>query len=427
MNKQRVTIFLTVGAIILIGIYHLFNPIISVASVGIYLAVLGLGFRMLLASTNEVYEDLDDSMNSMRLGLIVPFYNEDPQYFTLCLRSIGQQERHPDVVWLIDDHSTSLDCLEIAHKWSETQAFDVKVRRVPENVGKRHAQELAFLEDTVDIWMTCDSDTILDELAISEGLKPLSDPRVHGVAGLTLAANWRTNILTRLIDVEFVNSFLIGRASLSRFGSVMVACGAIAFYRSEVIMEHLDDYLGETFLGSKIRAGDDRKLTQYCLLEGRMVYQESSRAYSALPENMSHLIRQRVRWSASFYRAIVWMMQNMPKRRIALWMLLWQVVELLLYMMVFVAFAFHIASVWLPAMLAYAIYMAAISYFRSIRFLFLDRKDMTTRDKAISVAISPLISLLYTFVLTPVRYYSVLKSRDAKWGTRQQIEVEAKA
>ena len=36
---------------------------------------------------------------------------------------------------------------------------------------------------------------------------------------------------------------------------------------------------------------------------------------------------------------------------------------------------------------------------------------------------APLITVLYTFVLNPVRYFSVTRVRDKRWGTRARVEV----
>ena len=46
-----------------------------------------------------------------RVVAVVPFYNEDPQFFRECLESFARQTRPPDVLWLLDDCSTSLRCL----------------------------------------------------------------------------------------------------------------------------------------------------------------------------------------------------------------------------------------------------------------------------------------------------------------------------
>jgi hypothetical protein len=46
-----------------------------------------------------------------------------------------------------------------------------------------------------DVYVTIDSDGILDQRALAELLKPLADPRVQSAAGIVLAANNRVNLL----------------------------------------------------------------------------------------------------------------------------------------------------------------------------------------------------------------------------------------
>jgi len=386
-----------------------------------------LSLRMLFAVSarlvdvpSYVVRDLDE----LRVVAVVPFYNEDPEYFRRCLESIDAQTRPPQAVWLVDDCSPDARCLAIAREFAEQEhKFSVQVIRAPENAGKRHAQSYAFLGDRADIWLTLDSDTVLSPNAIEEGIKPFSSERVAAVAGLTLGRNWRRNWLTRIIDIEFANSFLIGRASASRFGAVTVACGTIAFYREAVVRPNLDDYLNETFLGRPVRAGDDRRLTQYALRLGRVVFQETAVAHTALPERFGHLVRQRLRWAGSFYRGVNWTVRNLGFRDIAYWFIVVQVVELVVVALLLVALLTYSLTTGITAFLVYVAYMGALAYVRAIRYIAFSRADMRLRDKLCSVALAPLISVLYIFVLNPLRYWAVTKVTDARWGTRRNVEV----
>jgi hyaluronan synthase len=113
--------------------------------------------------------------------------------------------------------------------------------------SKRLAHLTTFLDDPADVFVTIDSDTILDRHALAEGLKPFADPRVQSVAAVAVALNWKRNLLTRLTNLWFV-TFQVGlRSSLSTLGSVLVNSGALAFYRSEVVREGADGYAHETF------------------------------------------------------------------------------------------------------------------------------------------------------------------------------------
>ena len=126
-----------------------------------------------------------------------------------------------------------------------------------------------------DMYLCVDSDTVLDKHAVAELAEPFSKRRVHCVTGLVLAHNRGTNLLTRLIDMRYVNAFLGERVAYSRLGSVLCACGSLAMYRGWVVRKYVDDFLDQRFLGRPATFGDDRRLTYYCLTEGLSLIQPS--------------------------------------------------------------------------------------------------------------------------------------------------------
>ena len=69
------------------------------------------------------------------------------------------------------------------------------------NGGKRRAQAVTFGSDPLaNVFVTLDSDTVLDPAAIEEGIKPFADRRVSSVAGVLLTLNASHNLFTRLTD-----------------------------------------------------------------------------------------------------------------------------------------------------------------------------------------------------------------------------------
>ena len=390
-------------------------------------ASLWMGIRLLVAASNAPVEPRVRQVKALRharVVAVVPFHNEDPELFRRCLASIDAQTRPPDAIWLVDDGSHDGTCTAIAQAWAQaTRSCDVEVRRFKENVGKRRAQVVGFANDRADFWMTLDSDTVLDERAIEEGIKPFAKSGVQAVAGLTLGYNWRQNVLTRILDIDFVNSFLLGRAAQSRFGAVLVACGTLAFYRGDVIENNLDAYRNETFFGHPVRAGDDRFLTQCSLLQGDVFFQESSIAYTALPERLGHLVRQRLRWSSSFYRGVCWVTRNLPMTSVAYWLVAAQLVELAFVAVMFGSLLVHSTEMGIYSLAGYAAYLAVLSYIRCIRYVSFPRADMRWTDRVASALLAPLIGLLYLVVLTPLRYYAVFRITDSTWRTRGRVEV----
>lgn len=393
---------------------------------GVLAMSLWLAGVLVLAATSRPWVTTPEQerwLADQRVAVVVPFFNEDPALLGNLLDSLTRQTRTPEAVWLIDDGSTSDDCLRISRSWAGRQEFEVYVHRLDENIGKRHAQSVAFARDPAEIIVTVDSDSILDLNAIAEGIKPLADPTIHAVSASIVGLNWRSNLLTRVVDIEFVNSFVVGRSAMNRFKAMSVTCGVMAVYRGWVVRRYLSAYVSQTFLGSKVRAGDDRDLTQFAMLEGRTVHQESSVAYTALPESVSHLFRQRFRWSSSLYRGIVWVTGHLPASHPAYWVLTFQAVVV---MCAFVAWGWLI--VWEPVVngnvhFGYIGYMFGLGYLRSLRYLVAERRNQTTRQRWGNYLLSPLIAPLYMLLLTPTLYAAMFGVREKKWFTRDSIEV----
>jgi hyaluronan synthase len=147
----------------------------------------------------------------------------------------------------------------------------------------------------------------------------------QAVTGCVLAANRTKNLLTRLIDLRYAYSFLGERAAYSLLGAVLCVPGAGGRYRGTAVRKHLDQWLGQRFLGRQCTYGDDRHMTFWCLKEGRVVLAPDAVAWTYVPERMTHFLRQQIRWSKSFFRESTWMLGRMSPRRSCWWLTLIEV------------------------------------------------------------------------------------------------------
>jgi hyaluronan synthase len=366
----------------------------------------------------------------LRLTVVVPLYNEDLATVREMLRSLASQTRLPQRVHLVNDGTPLAeggtdDVLAEVSRWRLTAPASVEVRydRIP-NSGKRHAQAVAFRADpAADVFATVDSDTVLDPQAFEAGLAPFARPRVTAVAGLLLGLNYRANLLTRLVDLSFVSSFLIGRASWSVLSSVTVNCGGLSFYRAGVIRKWLPAYLSQTVMGKPVMFGDDRMLTTYALLEGRTCFQQSATGRTLLPANMSHLTRQRIRWWRSWYWGNMWIIRYFPMTRAVWWLVAWQYTSLLLWTAAWpaVLVAGPLASGHFPWQ--FFAYMTVLGWVRSIRYLTLRHPDRPFRSQLAVFALAPLSSLLSLYVCSVLQYAGFATFGRTGWGTRGSIEV----
>jgi hyaluronan synthase len=365
-------------------------------------------------------------LDGLKVAILVPLYNEDPAVVRASVESMLAQTRLPQCIVVIDDGSTAEDYTAIA-TWAAGAANAAHVelhwwRTV--NRGKRHAQVAGgALASDADIFVTVDSDTMLDSRAIEELLLPFADNRVQSVAGLVVAANSQRNLLTRFTDVWFACTQLVDRSALSTMSSVLVNCGGLAAYRNGVLRDNLDGYLNETFFGRVVPFSDDSLLTTYAKLRGRTVQQPSAICFTMMPDRIDHHIRQYLRWMRGSTIRSWWRFKYLPLRSFAYWMHLVYWVETVLG-----GFLFLLLYLWFPFVRhqvspTVLLVPVLIGYAHALRYLLVARSDVRLRGQLVNWFISPVATLWAFFILRPLRWYAAATCLRTGWGTRKVVEV----
>lgn len=362
-----------------------------------------------------------------RAGVVVTLYNEDPELLRACLESLLHQSHPPARIAVVDDASTDPAAYAIA---AEYAAADPRIRvyRQPVNLGKREALARGFtaLAGEVDVYVCVDSDSALEPDAIREGLRPFADRRTTATTGIVLPSNHDTNTITRLQDVRYANSFLGERAAYTRFGAVLCVCGALAFYRADVALRHLDAFLGQTFLGNPATVGDDRHMTNLALTEGRVYLAENAISHTAVPERLGHYVRQQARWGRSFFRESLFALRNLSPTRPAWWLTVLEVTQWAVFSTILVyVLAVHpiITGEWLVGQ--YFLFVGLMAAARAVRYFDVNRHGQPVAARLRTFAVAPLYGYLSLLVLLPLRLYSLATLRTAAWGTRAAVEVTA--
>ena len=363
---------------------------------------------------------------------VVTCFNEKPELLRACLESILAQSRLPRVLVVIDDHSESLACLDLALGMAgRFAAAGVEYRpvRFPEQRGKREGLAYAFRRyPKADVYVCVDSDTRVDGYGFENLLAPFASRRTNAVTGLVLASNAGQNLLTRLIDLRYANAFLYERAAYSLLGSVLCCCGSLAAYRGSVVREHLEDFTTQTFLGRRCTYGDDRRLTQYALLKGRCVLQANAVAWTEVPTNIPWFSRQQARWSRSFFRESVWTVGRARVHRPAFWLAAVELGSWMVFTTAIVAalvvLPFRVSDLhgsW-TLLTAYLLYAMLLSYARSARYVEVTQVVMPPLERVGTYLLAPLYGLLNIGLLIWLRLWALCTLRDNGWGTRQTVE-----
>lgn len=365
-------------------------------------------------------------LNGLRVEVLVPVYQEDEGYLHGTLLSLLEQTRLPEAVHVVDDGST-VDYAGL-RAWFEAAAASVGVVATwqrQDNAGKRHAQGAGVrVSPHAQVYVTVDSDARLDPVALEQLLIPFADPRVMSVAGIVLASNHRTNLLSRITDLYNVTGQLTDRSAMSAVGSVLVNSGALAAYRAPIVRDNLGGYLSETIAGRPVLFSDDSMLTLFALLAGRTVQQPTAIVHSAMPVKIGHAIRQNLRWIRGSTIRSLWRVRYLPPARVAYWLHLARWAQMAVATAVFAYLLVEQPAVGRMPTWSFAIAPVLIGYAQGLRYLTIRRPDESLASQLLTWSLAPLAVLWAWTVLRGVRWFAMATCLRTGWGTRQDgVEV----
>lgn len=377
------------------------------------LLVIQLGFVVYTLGAAVVgHSHADRPVPGGRVVAIVPAFEETPEALNRCIQSILDQTGVVVTeIHVVDDGSTK----HPVQPWSHPRV----VWHWKPNGGKRSAQYLVLTllakrPETVDFILTVDSDSILQPDAVAQMLRAFDDPRVTGASGTVFVSNTTENLVARVADLNIGAAVTVSRMGMSLLGTLVTTSGALAMYRSHIPLKYRDDYLTSgTF-------GDDRKMTLYAELEGRVVMVPDAVVHSEMPTTMKSTFRQRLRWAKSKWTNLAFTLTNMSVRHLLFPLITvgrFMVMPILAIYLVYslshtpnsnivVAIGFIVAS-WLNWRYAWtALYLMRRSdqsiWMRLMTWLF----------------ITPLEIIYSTVFILPIQYIALFKLRDLGWGTR---------
>jgi hyaluronan synthase len=275
--------------------YFWYHPIVNAYSLMISMYILS---RFVLAS---FYKPPRDAGHFPSVTVIVVCKNEED--------SIGKTidctyESHypPDRLEIIavDDGSTdaTLKEMERAHE----RHPGLKIVHFETNRGKRHGMAAGARIAQGEILVYVDSDSFVRRDAIRKMVQGFVDPMVGAVCGHANVANARSNLLTKMQEVRYFIAFRVVKAAESLFSTVSCCSGCLAAYRKQYVLDVLDPWLNQTFLGTPATFGDDRSLTNFMLRRHRVIYHSEAVCTTIVPETYMKFFRQQLRWKKSWIR-----------------------------------------------------------------------------------------------------------------------------
>lgn len=280
------------------------------------------------------------------------------------------------------------------------------------NRGKREGMAECIKRSKMDVIVFIDSDSFVERNTARELVKYFINPQVAAVAGHAYVTNADTNFLTKMQDVRYYVAFKAYKSAEALFGSVMCCSGCCSAYRRDYLMEILDDWLKQSFLGVTCTYGDDRSLTNYLLKKGyKTMFSPTAIAYTEVPDNFKKFMRQQLRWKKSWVResllAGMFMWKRNPIMSISFY--LGVILPLLAPIIVFRALIWYPSATGnTPWFYLFGLALMAVVYGLYYYLYTGDRKWVY----------GVVFAAFYTIVLIWQLPWAILNLRDARWGTR---------
>jgi hyaluronan synthase len=253
--------------------------------------------------------------NAPTLTVIIPAYNEG-RMVKNAIYSVLEADYPPDrlELFVVDDGSTD-DTWNYIQEAASQYPHMITPVRFPKNRGKRAGLEEGFRRARGEIVITVDSDSVVERESLLAMTGPFINPRIGAVAGKVVVYNRAQGMIPRMLQVRYVLAFDFLRAVQSTYGTVYCCPGALSAYRTSVVRQVLDRWVGQMFLGNPCTFGEDRAMTNFILSAGYdTVFQRTARVQTVVPWKYRKLCKMYLRWDRSYVRECIHFMRIVWRR-----------------------------------------------------------------------------------------------------------------
>lgn len=351
--------------------------------------------------------------------IIVPAYNEGKLVWET-LKSIANSDYPEEKLQILAIDDGSKDDTWYWIQQAKLQLGErLTILQQPKNKGKRHALYRGFNIGTGDIFVTIDSDSIIEKDTLRNLVSPFIIHKNCGaVAGNVKVLNNEKFMLPKMLNVSFVMSFEFVRSVESMLGSVLCTPGALAAYRKDAVLNCLPEWITQMFMGKPSDIGEDRAMTNMILKQGyHVLFQRNAQVFTNVPEKYEGLYKMFIRWGRSNVRENIMMakyvLTNFRKEsKLGARLLFFnQSLNIVMTYPVLFIMLFFIAS---HPLLFLSSTLASILIISSFPVLFYAKRyNLSESIWAYSY------SVLYTFGLFWITPYSIVTAGRSGWLTRE--------
>lgn len=365
------------------------------------------------------YRPTPDTGYRPTASLIIPAFNEEDAVIRTIEAAFGTNYPLDKLeVVVIDDGSTDSTWERIME--AKRRFPNLLCIRFHHNRGKRAAMAEGIRNSNGEFLVFVDSDSCVEPDGLGHLMADFANSEVGAVVGHADVTNKTANWLSRMQQVRYYVAFRVIKGCESLFSCVTCASGCFSAYRRTALMEVLDKFENQRFLGRAATYGDDRALTNFILRNWKVTYQANAVSHTLVPVSMRAFLKQQLRWKKSWLRESLHVIRFIYKKN--------PVAAAQTYMGVFFpwiapAVVFH--SLWWrvglgagdPWFFLMGAYVMAVLY--SLYYAVVRRSPLWWHGISF-VAV-------YMTLLVWQTYYALATLRNTSWGTRASVHHEGES
>lgn len=246
-------------------------------------------FNRIFGEQRLYYQDIVDSQLDT-VTILVPMHNEEKvaaDIMTQLTRIDYPREKYEVIP--INDHSSD-GTREILDKFAREYPFIKPLHRDSGGRGKPHGLNDALELAEGEIIIVFDADYIPSKGIVRDIAICFKDQQVGAVMGRVIPQNTKTNMLTRLLDLERSGGYQVDQQARHNLVLIPQYGGTVGGFRKDVVLS-----LGG-FNPNLLT--EDTELTFLLFIQGwKVVYANKAECYEESPEDWSVRARQITRWA----------------------------------------------------------------------------------------------------------------------------------
>ena len=249
------------------------------------------------------------------VSVLLPCYNEGKTVYET-IESISRSNYPTHLFEVIAQDDCSVDD---SHQWMLKAQHDftnirIRTGRNPVNCGKARTVCNALQHSTSEIIISIDSDCIFHPDAIRELTACFSEPRIGSVGGRVGVRNPNDSVITTIQTIIYYSAFQLYKIPENWTRSICCISGCLFAIRRTLLLEIEPSIRARHWFGVPVNQGEDRYLTHQTLLRGYGTYiNNDALCWTTVPNNLSQLFKQQLRWRRSIVRDLFYTLRTLPK------------------------------------------------------------------------------------------------------------------